>query len=883
MAARRPGFSRRVFLSASTAGAGGAALLGGCGGAPRATAPDDPFAVDVSPGSPAAKIDLAPARWLWYPSQRCLANTFVLFRREVELPAAPRRAAGWVSADSRYLLSVNGARVQWGPAPADPRWPDVDPVDLTAFLRPGPNAIGATVLFYGHGDGTWPAGKPGFIFRLEIEHADGRKETVVSDATWQAHWARAWKAGQYKRWYLRSLQEDFDARSYPFGWDAPGFRPDAAWLPAAAIDCPPDKPASSSGYSDYAYDTRADRRIGFLRRRQIPALREVEVPAARLADSFRLRWKRPPEEYFDVRTPGSFEIEPGGAAVPAGEGAWRVGPTDGRAAALTFEFQEHLVGWPFFTIEAPAGTVVEVMVQESHAPDGPRWLDTHFYSWSRFTCREGVNRFEAFDYESFRWVQLHIRGAAKDVTVRGVGARRRLFPWPNDPEIHVSEPPLRKLLGASVNTLHNCAQETLVDGMGRERQQYSGDCGHQILALYLAFGETRLPARYLRTFSEGMTLDGYFLDCWPAYDRLARLAQRQLGMTRWGPLLDHGVGLNFDCWNHYLFTGDLEGVREPYPRLLRFLRYLKSIVRGDGLLPVEDLGVPAVWIDHDAYRQQRHKRCAFNLYAAAMLRHALAPLARALGDAASAGEAEAFGRRLLEATVEAYWDAGRGLFVNNRPWAEAERGIRLCDRSLATAVLFDQCPGGRTGAGLRALAECPPEMGLSYPANAGWRLWALARGGRIDAVLSDLRKRWASLPSVLLNNTLQEGWNARPDTADEWSHCPVVPLYVTYMDIAGIRPVEPGFRRCEIRPQLGDLGELKLTARTVRGPIRFSGTGTPERRRYGIALPEGMEGTVLFPEGVEVALPRAAEAAPEGLARYALPAGRAAEFEAKAR
>ena len=80
----------------------------------------------------------------------------------------------------------------------------------------------------------------------------------------------------------------------------------------------------------------------------------------------------------------------------------------------------------------------------------------------------------------------------------------------------------------------------------------------------------------LTTFSQGMTKDGYFLDCWPAYDRLARLMERQLDLTGWGPILDHGVGFNFDCWHHYLYTGDLDALREPYPRLLRFAQYLQA-------------------------------------------------------------------------------------------------------------------------------------------------------------------------------------------------------------------------------------------------------------------------------------------------------------------
>src|SRR5579872_3233510 len=116
-------------------------------------------------------LDLKPARWIWYPSERTLQNTFVLFRRPLDLPEKPLRASGWVAADGRYRLEVNGQRVQWGPAPCDPRWMEVDPMDLTAVLQAGANTIGAQVLFYGQGDGTWPTGKCGFIFRLEIETA----------------------------------------------------------------------------------------------------------------------------------------------------------------------------------------------------------------------------------------------------------------------------------------------------------------------------------------------------------------------------------------------------------------------------------------------------------------------------------------------------------------------------------------------------------------------------------------------------------------------------------------------------------------------------------------------------------------------------------------
>jgi alpha-L-rhamnosidase len=816
-------------------------LLLGSGAAIAGPLAASPAATPVTDWTP-RPIDLAPARWIWIPCARVLPNTFVLFRKQFRLDAVPSTAPAWITADSRYRLTVNGRRVQVGPAPCDPRQLDVDPADLAPHLRAGDNVIAVEVLFYGTGDGTWAAGQPGFLFSLDPPGA-----RIVSDASWLSLVDRAHPPGMYKRWYLRALQEQFDAREHPYGWDLPSYSPGPEWLPAALLDCPADKPAACQRTRMWSGDTisSADREKSALRVRQIPACVEREIPALKLAHSERVVWQRHPDDWFQMRIPNSFRIDPAPAARPLGPGEWELPATPDSGATLTLELDEQVVGYPYFTIDAPAGTTVELMTQESHDPAKTRWLDTHHYSWSRYICRDGVNRFEASDYESFRWMQLHVHGASHPVRISRAGVRRKLYDWPRQPHIVCSEPALQRLFDASVNTLRNSAIETLVDGMGRERQQYSGDGGHQLQAVRYAFGETRICRRYLRTFSEGLTPGGYFMDCWPAWDRLARVSQKQIDGAYWGPLLDHGVGFVFDCWNHYLETGERDALVEPQPRLFRFAEYLESIVETSGLLPVENLGIPTVWIDHQAYKQPRHKQCAFNLYTAAMFEHALAPIADLFRQPDRAAHFRAVGRRVLSAARERFWSAEQGAFVDNLPWLSAEKELRQSDRALATSILFDQCPGNNTAAALRGLADLPRHVGLSYPCNAGWRYWALAKGGRGDVVVGDLRRRWATMASVRLNNTLQEFWTATPDSGQQWSHCALAPLFVLYMDIAGIRPTAPGFARCRIRPQLGDLPDLDLTAWTVRGPIRFTAKRDGSGHRVTLSLPAGCDADVV--------------------------------------
>lgn len=824
--------TRRDFIKKGAAGTASLAILGGMNSPASSgfNSVNNKILSENFLPSAEDELDLTPAKWIWYPSQRTLQNTFILFRKEIIISKLPVKASGWIAADSRYLLSINGKREQWGPAPSDPRWYEADPLDLTGKLNIGENIIAATVLFYGQGDGTWPIGKPGFIFYLNLEYGDGTSELITSGASWKAHLCRAWQPGHYKRWYLRALQEEFDARKYPYGWDLPGYALDDSWLPAMAFNAPVNDPPSCSYYNEYMMEIWGNRAVSQLRRRSIPMLNEYDVPVLKLSETHLIKWHRPPEEYFEFLTPNMFEDKGSLSGIKENARSWEFDLANATAAALTFEFEEQIVGWPHFTIEAPEGTIIEMMTHESHEAGASVLLNTHFHSWTRFICKEDVNKFETFDFESLRWMQLHIRGSEGKVKLSGLGVRRRVYPWPNSAEIKCSDAKLQKLAAASINTLYNCAQETLVDGMGRERQQYSGDGSHQMHAIFSAFGEKDLPRRFINTFSQGITQEGYFLDCWPAYDRLARLMERQLQLTDWGPLIDHGIGFNFDCYNYYLYTGDLNGLKEAYPRLKKFNAYLPSLLREDGLLAVEDIGVPSVYIDHQAYTKRKHKQCAFNLYAAAMLENAFAPLCAAHGESELEDNARKFSKKLLKAAVQKYWSAERGLFVDNLPWLSEEGSIRVSDRTLATAVLFNQCPRGDIKDSLKALAGCPPEMGLSYPANAGWRLWAMCKGGMGAEVIVDLRERWSRMRSVNENNTLQEFWDAEPDFDALWSHCAVVPLYMLYMGIAGVNPVKPGYAGYSVFPQLGDIEELSLTIRTVKGDIRFNSNGPKGNR-----------------------------------------------------
>ncbi len=821
-------------------------------------------------------LDLSPAKWIWYPSERTLQNSVFLFRKSFRLESIPSSAKGWILADSRYKLYVNGKYAQFGPAPFDPRQPEADPVDITPFLQRGENVIGAEVLYYGIGEGTWPIGKPGFILNIEFDEHSG----LMTDDSWTVRLADSWKPGQYKRWYLRAFQEEFDARKYPYGWKLSGYETDQHWLPSMVLDLPADKPPISSPYDEYQQEIRANPDDCNIRERSIPLMNEFDVNDVQLTDRFGVEWNGDPARYFEFVTPGLYQPTALDGFRDHWNGSYSVNINPPKAAVLTFEFEEQIVGFPYFTIEAPEGTIVEMMIQEGHIP-GNFLMNNRLHSWTRFICREGKNELMTFDYESLRWIQFHIHGKPGRVTISNIGVRRRMSGWESLPFVKTSDKIVNAVLSATINTLYNSAQDLMVDCMGRERQQYSGDVGHQLHALCSAFGDRRLPNRYVNTYSQGITLDGFFMDSWPAYDRLARIPQRQMGLTMWGPIIDHGVGFVFDSYYTYLYSGDIELLHEVYPRLLRFFDYLISLRGDENLLPVEDLGMTWVWMDSDCYIRQHHKQCSFNLYTAAMMMHALAPLARAIGDNENAVIIEETGKSILKRTTEKFWDERRQLFVDNLPWEAEEGGIRLSDRTLSMAVIHDLCPGNRSESSIKLLENPPDNMGLSFPANAIWRLWALGKAGRSNTIIHEIANRWYRMDSVQQNNTLQEHWSVQPDTRGQWSHCAIGPLFAAYQGLAGIEPLEPGLKKVQIRPKPGELEELNLNYHTPSGVITFSCKGKPGARELVINMPVGCEAILLLDSREEAGLKRYSESLEDNYSAYVIPAGDTAKLRLK--
>lgn len=164
----------------------------------------------------------------------------VELRREFDLPERVLSARLYVTALGSYRVYLNGKRV--GSDVLTPEFTDYrkrvlyQTYDVGSLLAKGKNAIGATLADGWYGSGLTWVGMHFFpppnrlLAQLEIDYADGRHETIVTDKSWKGAVAPVVHSEIYSG-------ETYDARLEQKGWENPRFD-DSRWTSATVAELP---------------------------------------------------------------------------------------------------------------------------------------------------------------------------------------------------------------------------------------------------------------------------------------------------------------------------------------------------------------------------------------------------------------------------------------------------------------------------------------------------------------------------------------------------------------------------------------------------------------------------------------------------------------------
>ena len=272
-----------------------------------------------------------------------------LFRRTFDLEKVPAKVPTRITADSRYVLWVNGREVGRGPIRSQPYRHRYDSYDLAPYLTTGHNVIAVLVTYYGRPMSFWQPAPPGsntdaaVVFEAQIGD-----EMLISDESWRVLRSDAWSLLSGTHAGEGVPVEIVDARAVPRGWREVDFD-DSEWKQAPPLPAihptsfgetrPPTYPFGRllpRGISQLVGDRVRPSRVLDSSTRNAPTWRNdhpvTRVTQALLEDAVTTH---------AAELPNSFDVLPG------------------QVHHLSVDFGRIVAGFVELDLEAPAGTEEE--------------------------------------------------------------------------------------------------------------------------------------------------------------------------------------------------------------------------------------------------------------------------------------------------------------------------------------------------------------------------------------------------------------------------------------------------------------------------------------------------------------------------------------------
>ncbi|MEA2734578.1 MAG: alpha-L-rhamnosidase, partial [Humisphaera sp.] len=112
-------------------------------------------------------------------------------------------------------------------------------------------------------------------------------------------------------------------------------------------------------------------------------------------------------------------------------------------------------------------------------------------------------------------------------------------------------------------------------------------------------------------------------------------------------------------------------------------------------------------------------------------------------------------------------------------------------------------------------------------------------------ITSDGDRGWRNMLRAGSTITL-EAWDIKFKPNLDWNHAwGAAPANILPRYVLGVRPLEPGFSKMIIQPQLGSLTHVEGKVPTIRGPVRVKVDAA--KRRMEVDIPKNTTARIILP------------------------------------
>lgn len=426
--------------------------------------------------------------WIGSDHSFDLAEVYLNFRRDIMLHHAPQKATFTLTADSRYRLWINGTYIARGPARSWPHAMALDSLDVTQYLRPGPNHLALQVYCPGYSHFAYVhKAATGWLGWLDL---DG--EIIASDRHWHVKRDASYIPSVPRVSIYGSGVELRDIR-LASDWQ---IAPTDTWSLSRIVQ-PPEGPIWSG-----------------LRPRDIPALVETRQS---LSTPWQTRYGRTPP----VTNAPHDDLRRAFSACPPGPIPTRL--VHGDTAFWVFDLGHSQMCTAGATItNACGGETLAISYAEKLRPgyaDTPDarpaeilLSDPETYCRMRPTdlaiLRTGAQTVEPFSQRGARYVIFQFDAVAPLFPEITFFVRTTAYPLEDLPLKAQHDGTLDAVAQMCRRTILSCLQDGFVDSVWRESSQWLGDVVAEAFALQALTNDARPLARVLNMAADGAAPDG---------------------------------------------------------------------------------------------------------------------------------------------------------------------------------------------------------------------------------------------------------------------------------------------------------------------------------------------------------------------------------------
>ena len=502
-----------------------------------------------------------------------------------------------------------------------------------------------------------------------------------------------------------------------------------------------------------------------------------------------------------------------------------VGPVPaGQAQHYLVDFGREVIGWIELDVDAPAGTTFDLLGFEA-VQDGRRQMTSYMNNTLRYACRAGRQTYVSTLRRGLRYLIVAVHGHTGPAVLHNVRIRLATYPWNIQGAFRCSDPRLNQIWELCVYTLRLCSEDTFTDCPTYEQTLWTGDACHSDVLLHqTVHGDPRLTRRVLLLVAASL-------------ERLPIAGAQVPGDWENDILPNWSWFWAMGCANYYMLTGDEDFAREVYPALAKQAAFIEEARNASGILELQGYWHLLDWANMPREPNDilAHESC---LAVAAL--EATAALARVAGRPVEAEHWSRIAVELAAAINRECWDADRQAYADL--WPASSNTDHFSQPTNIVALLAGVADGQRADAIAPNLLICPEGwVPLGTPWMHSIACLLLAERGQMTPVLNAIRERWGDMLDKGATTAwetfsgFQVGWWTR-----SWCHAwSALPAYLLSAFVLGVRPLEPGYRRALIAPQLGDLTWAEATVPTPHGPIAVRVEKAERGLIVQVTLPEG--------------------------------------------